>query len=109
MKGSSISAAGSEKSITLPKTTAKVTAKAKGKKTVTLKWKKVSGATGYLVYRSTKKDSGYQRIAVLKKGTKTAYTDKKGLKKGKKYFYRIITVKRKTYGPAKKAKAVKVK
>lgn len=109
VKGSSISAAGSEKSITLPKTTAKVTAKAKGKKTVTLKWKKVSGATGYLVYRSTKKDSGYQRIAVLKKGTKTAYTDKKGLKKGKKYFYRIITVKRKTYGPAKKAKAVKVK
>lgn len=109
VKGSSISAAGSEKSITLPKTTAKVTAKAKGKKTVTLKWKKVSGATGYLVYRSTKKDSGYQRIAVLKKGTKTAYTDKKGLKKGKKYFYRIITVKRKTYSPAKKAKAVKVK
>lgn len=109
VKGSSISATGSEKSITLPKTTAKVTAKAKGKKTVTLKWKKVSGATGYLVYRSTKKDSGYQRIAVLKKGTKTAYTDKKGLKKGKKYFYRIITVKRKTYSPAKKAKAVKVK
>ncbi len=109
VKGSSISAAGSEKSITLPKTTAKVTAKVKGKKTVTLKWKKVSGATGYLVYRSTKKDSGYQRIAVLKKGTKTAYTDKKGLKKGKKYFYRIITVKRKTYSPAKKAKAVKVK
>ena len=109
VKGSSISVAGSEKSITLPKTTAKVTAKAKGKKTVTLKWKKVSGATGYLIYRSTKKDSGYQRIAVLKKGTKTVYTDKKGLKKGKKYFYRIITVKRKTYSPAKKAKAVKVK
>ena len=76
---------------------------------MTLKWKKVDGATGYLVYRSTKKNSGYQRIASLKKGTKTTYTDKKGLKKGKKYFYRIVTVKKKVYSPAKKTKAVKVK
>lgn len=109
VKGGSVSAAGAEKSMILPKATAKVTVKAKGKKTVTLKWKKVDGATGYLVYRSTKKNSGYQRIASLKKGTKTTYTDKKGLKKGKKYFYRIVTVKKKVYSPAKKTKAVKVK
>lgn len=101
---------GTAKGITLPKTTAKVTAKAvKGKKTVTIKWKRVKGATGYLVYRSAKKSSGYKRIAVLKKGTKLTYTDKKGLKKNKKYYYRVVTVKKKTYSPAKTSKAVKIK
>lgn len=70
---------------------------------------KVKGATGYVVYRSAKKSSGYRRIAVIKKGTKLTYTDKKGLKKNSKYYYRIVTVKNKTYSPAKTSKAVKVK
>ena len=100
---------GSAKKITLPKATTKVTAKAKTDKTVVLSWKKVKGATGYLLYRSTKKNGSYQRIAVLKKGTKCTYTDKKGLKKGMKYYYRIVTVKKKTYSPAKTTKAVKIK
>lgn len=86
-----------------------MTAKAKTDKTVVLSWKKVKGATGYLVYRSTKKNGSYQRIAVLKKGTKCTYTDKKRLKKGMKYYYRIVTVKKKTYSPAKTTKAVKIK
>ncbi|MEF2687250.1 MAG: CotH kinase family protein [Lachnospiraceae bacterium] len=109
IKGSITSKEGSAKAITLPKATAKATAKAKKDKTVVLSWKKVKGATGYLVYRSTKKNGSYQRIAVLKKGTKCTYTDKKGLKKGKKYYYRIVTVKKKTYSPAKTTKAVKIK
>ena len=109
IKGSLTGKEGSAKKITLPKATTKVTAKAKTDKTVVLSWKKVKGATGYLVYRSTKKNGSYQRIAVLKKGTKCTYTDKKGLKKGMKYHYRIVTVKKKTYSPAKTTKAVKIK
>lgn len=77
IKGSLTGKEGSAKKITLPKATTKVTAKAKTDKTVVLSWKKVKGATGYLVYRSTKKNGSYQRIAVLKKGTKCTYTDKK--------------------------------
>lgn len=109
IKGSLTGKEGSAKKITLPKATTKVTAKAKTDKTVVLSWKKVKGATGYLVYRSTKKNGSYQRIAVLKKGTKCTYTDKKRLKKGMKYYYRIVTVKKKTYSPAKTTKAVKIK
>lgn len=109
IKGSLTGKEGSAKKITLPKATTKVTAKAKTDKTVVLSWKKVKGATGYLLYRSTKKNGSYQRIAVLKKGTKCTYTDKKGLKKGMKYYYRIVTVKKKTYSPAKTTKAVKIK
>ena len=109
IKGSLTGKEGSAKKITLPKATTKVTAKAKTDKTVVLNWKKVKGATGYLLYRSTKKNGSYQRIAVLKKGTKCTYTDKKGLKKGMKYYYRIVTVKKKTYSPAKTTKAVKIK
>ena len=109
IKGSLTGKEGSAKKITLPKATTKVTAKAKTDKTVVLSWKKVKGATGYLVYRSTKKNGSYQRIAVLKKGTKCTYPDKKGLKKGMKYHYRIVTVKKKTYSPAKTTKAVKIK
>ena len=109
IKGSLTGKEGSAKTITLPKATTKVTAKAKTDKTVVLSWKKVKGATGYLVYRSTKKNGSYQRIAVLKKGTKCTYTDKKRLKKGMKYYYRIVTVKKKTYSPAKTTKAVKIK
>ena len=109
IKGSLTGKEGSAKKITLPKATTKVTAKAKTDKTVVLSWKKVKGATGYLLYRSTKKNGSYQRIAVLKKGTKCTYTDKKRLKKGMKYYYRIVTVKKKTYSPAKTTKAVKIK
>lgn len=61
-----------------------------------------------MIYRSTKKNSGYKRIAMIKKGTKPAYTDRKGLKKGKKYYYRIVTAKKKIYSPAKTSKVVKV-
>lgn len=108
--GKTVSGFGASKSITLPKTTSKIAVKAlKGKKSVSLKWKRVKGATGYVIYRSTKKNSGYKRIAVIKKGNKIAYTDRKGLKKGKKYYYRIVTAKKKIYSPAKTSKLVKVR
>lgn len=56
-----------------------------------IKWKKLSSVTGYKVYRSTKKSSGFKKIATVKKG-KTSYTDKKA-KANKKYYYRVRAYK----------------
>ena len=77
-----------------------------------LTWKKVSGATGYVVYRSRKKSSGFKRIATFKKNTTVRYTNKK-LRKGRTYYYKIRayrTVNGKTvYGKFTTVKAVKIK
>lgn len=54
---------------------------------ITFKWNKVSGASGYYVYRKT--GSGdYEKIATVKGGTKVSYLDKKA-KKGKTYTYTV--------------------
>lgn len=37
------------------------------KKTVTVTWKKVKGATGYVVYRATKKNGKYKAVKTIKK------------------------------------------
>lgn len=61
-------------------------------------WKKVSGATGYQIYRSTKKNSGYRRIKNLS-GKASSYTNSR-LKNGKRYYYKLRAYKRiagKTY------------
>ena len=68
------------------KTTKLKSAKAK-KKTVTLKWNKVAGASGYYIYRAAKKNKSYKKIAVVKGGGKVSYKNNK-LKKGK-YFYKV--------------------
>ena len=56
-------------------------------KKVTLKWKRVSGASGYEIYYSKKKSSGYKRLTVVKKGS--AVSSKVSVKKGKRYYYKI--------------------
>lgn len=53
--------------------------------TVTLTWNAVSGATSYHIYRSTKENFGYEKVATV---TVNNYTDKK-LKTGKKYYYKV--------------------
>jgi len=102
------SGAGSAKSITLPKATAKVTAKQqKGKRAVSIKWKKVKKATSYLIYRSEGKKGKLKKIAVVKK--KTSYIDKK-VKSKKTYSYKVVAVSAKKYSPMKAVKkAVKIK
>ena len=60
-------------------------ASSKKKGCVSLAWNKVSGAKGYVVYRSTNAKSGYKRIAVVKG---TSYTDTKATSK-KTYYYKI--------------------
>lgn len=99
---------GAAKSIKLPNATGKVTASlVKGKKAVNLKWKKVKGASSYLVFRAEGKKA-FKKIATVKK--KVTYRDSKKLKKGKSYSYKIVTVSKKTYSPMKAAKkAVKIK
>ena len=57
-------------------------------KATLVSWKKVSGASGYLVYRSTKKNAGFKKVAASKKNKTVKYTDRK-LKKGKTYYYKI--------------------
>lgn len=67
-----------------------------GKKRVTIRYKEVPAATAYQICRSTKKSSGYKVIATT---TSTKYVDKTA-KKGKKYYYKVRSV-RNTSGIAK--------
>lgn len=61
-----------------------------GKKKVTISYKKATGANKYEIYRSTKKSSGYSKIATT---SSTKYTDKKA-KKGKTYYYKVRSVRK---------------
>lgn len=90
----------------------KVTVKKLSSKKVKISWKKVSNCTGYIIYRSTKKSSGYKKIKTITSKSKVSYTDK-SVKKGKTYYYKIRTYKKvgtgKIYGKYTTAKKVKVK
>jgi uncharacterized protein YjdB len=73
---------------TMPKQVTGLTATpASGSKTVTLSWKKVSGATGYIIYRKTKGGS-YKRVKAITKASTLSYTDA-GLKKNVVYYYKV--------------------
>ena len=82
------------------------------KKKVTLKWKKDKKASGYEIYMSKKKNSGYKKVRTIKTNGKITYTKKK-LKSNKKYFFKIRSYKKigKNYvfGRFSNAKKVKVK
>jgi len=84
-----------------------------GKKNVSIKWKKVSRATGYEIYRAQGKNGKYKKITTIKKAGTVKFTDKKGLQKGKTYCYKIRAYKKakgKTYYSAFSAvKTVKIK
>ncbi|MCD8014430.1 MAG: hypothetical protein LUG99_14885 [Lachnospiraceae bacterium] len=89
---SAVSAAASATitSVTVKKPTLKSAKATSGK--VTLTWKKVSGAAGYEIYRSTKKGSGYTLIGTVTKGSTKKYVDKTATK-GKTYYYKIRAYK----------------
>lgn len=83
-------------------------AKNTAKSTVTLKWKKASGAKGYYVYRKTG-NGDWKKIATVKGASKVTYKDKKA-KKGKTYTYSIKSYNGKsTSSYAKKSIKVKAK
>ena len=68
----------------------KVKAKKKAGRTV-LSWKKVKGATGYKVYRSTKKNGKYKKVKTI---TKKSITTFKAKKSNKKYYYKVVAYKK---------------
>lgn len=84
----------------------------RSKRSVVLSWKKQKNATGYEIYRSTKKKGKYKKIATIKKVSKATYTNKK-LKKGKTYYYKVRAYKtqsgKKVYGTFSTIKKVKIK
>ena len=71
---------------------AKATSTTKAKIT----WKKVKGVSGYYIYRSTKKNSGYKKVATVKGASKTSYTVSK-LAEETTYYFKV-----KAYGKAGK-------
>ncbi|MCR5452082.1 MAG: hypothetical protein K6F00_05580, partial [Lachnospiraceae bacterium] len=56
-----------------------------GKRSIKVSWKEVPDVTGYQVYRSEKKKSGYVKI----KTTGSEYYRNTALKAGKKFFYKV--------------------
>ena len=66
----------------------KVSAKNAGKKRVMIRWQSTSQNVYYVVYRSTKKNSGYKKIATVKNRYATYYCDKK-VKRKKTYYYKV--------------------
>ena len=64
-----------------------VTSASKTSNGINVKWSKVTGATGYVVYRKTANGS-WSRLATIKSGSTTSYTDTKA-SKGVTYTYTV--------------------
>ena len=79
-----------------------------GSKKATVKWSKVNGATGYIVYYKTSANGTWKRLKVT---TGTSYTQT-GLTKGKTYYFTVKayrTVNGTTYNGSYTTKSVKIK
>ena len=103
--GKTVSEAGAAVAVKLAKAP-KIKKASAGTKSVKLTWKKAKG-TKVVVYRSTKKNSGYKKAATSRKGAASLVNKK--VKAGKTYYYKIATVKGKTVSAMSKAKKVKIK
>lgn len=100
------------KGTTAPAAAKKPAAASRAKQQVKLSWKKVSGADGYQVYRSTSKKGEYAAVGTLGP-KKLSFTDK-NLKSGTTYYYKICAYSKNpdgklVLGKLSAAKAVKVK
>ena len=77
-----------------------------------LTWKKVKNATGYEVYQSMKKNSGYKKVKTITKNKTVTYKVGK-LKKKKTYYFKIRTYRKAGgttyYGNYSNVKKMKVK
>lgn len=74
-----------------PKTNKVSKLKKSGSKSIKVYWSKVSGVSGYQVYMSTKKKSGYKKVKTLSY-KKRSYTKTK-LKKKKRYYFKVRSYK----------------
>lgn len=59
-----------------------------GKKKAVVSYKKVAGANGYEIYRSTAKNGKYKLVKTVKTGSTVKFTNS-GLKSGKTYYYKV--------------------
>lgn len=77
-----------------------------------LRWYRTSGASGYEIYQSAKKKSGYSRVKTITKGSTTSYT-RQGLKRKKTYYYKIRTYRiiggKKIYSTFSAPKSIRIK
>ncbi len=77
-----------------------------------LTWKKVKSATGYIVYQSMKKNSGYKKVKTITKNKTVTYKVGK-LKKKKLYYFKIRTYRKvggvTYYGNYSNVKSIKMK
>lgn len=89
--------------------TLKVTSPSKG--AVSASWTNVSGESGYQVYYSTKKSSGYKKMGSYK--TNKVKATKSGLTRGRTYYFKvrayIKTDSGTVYTPYSSVKSVKIK
>ena len=83
----------------------KVKAKKKSNTKAKVSWKKVEGSKNYTVYRATSKKGKYKKIGT---STGSSYTDKT-VKKGKKYFYKVVANGSKKLFNSKKSEPANVK
>ena len=78
---------------------------------VKITWKKVTGATGYYVYRATSKNGTYTQIAKITSGSTVTYTTKTSgtykVTSGKTYYYKVSAYA--STGTASKSAAKSVK
>lgn len=74
--------------IITPSATTGLTAKSKAYNKVTLTWKGVDGASGYRVYRSVSKNSGFTKVKEIKSSDTVTYTNG-GLSCGTPYYYKV--------------------
>ena len=65
-----------------------LTTKSKAYNKVTLTWSGVDGATGYRVYRSTSKTSGFKKIKSITSSSKVTYTNS-NISCGTTYYYKV--------------------
>lgn len=72
---------------------------------IKLTWEKVTGATKFVIYRSTKEKSGYKKIKTIDDNNTLIYTDS-GLSTGIKYYYKIFTYTNKSKGGYKIASVI---
>ena len=74
-----------------------------------VKWSKMSGISGYEVFRATSKNGAYSKIKTIKKKSTTSFTDK-NISLGKVYYYKIRAYKnkngKKVYGQYSSKKSV---
>ena len=89
-----------------------ITVKSPSTKTVKVTWNKITGASGYEIYRKTGSSGTYSRIKTVTSGSTLSYTNS-SLTKGKTYYYKVRAYKnvngKKLYSSYSSVKSVKCK